>query len=88
MKDEAVLPGPVDVVELVLDVLVNHHQLEHVPLHLEHNILGGNEDYLVNCGSGYICENVTTSSSRTRFSKLIPPFSSLPFTSLLAWLPF
>ena len=44
MKDEAVLPGPVDVVELVLDVLVHHHQLEHVPLHLEHNIL---EDYLV-----------------------------------------
>ena len=39
MKDEAVLPGPVNVVQLVLDVLVDHHQLNHVPLHLQHNIL-------------------------------------------------
>ena len=40
MEHEAVLPGPVDVVELVLDVLIDHHQLYHVTLHLEHDILG------------------------------------------------
>ena len=39
VEHEAVLPGPVDVVELVLDVLVNHHQLDHVPLHLEYDFL-------------------------------------------------
>ena len=39
VEDQTVLPRPVDVVELVLDVLVDHHQLDHLALHLQHNLL-------------------------------------------------